>query len=86
MKVRLYSSTSGWNNRHASVKTFLGIPTSDGKTTEYAERVQVSNEDHVDHGKYVFPVKTEGTWKCDQLFSSGLVNWDDNWFVYEDVV
>ena len=81
MKARLYSSVSSWNNRHASVKTSLGIPTQDGATTQYAVIQQVNNEDHEDHDKYVFPVCTSGTWKCDQLFSSGLVNWDDNWFV-----
>jgi len=80
MKAYLYSTASGWNNRHTSVETALGIPTSDGKTTQYATIVQVDNEDHDDHGKYIFPVKTTGTWKCDQLFSGGLVDYDNTWF------
>ena len=80
MKFQLYSSTSGWNNRHAAIKTHLGIPT--GGTTEYAERVQINNAEHEDHGKYPFPVMMDGTWKCDDQFNANdLVNNNTDWFV-----
>ena len=80
MKAKLYATEAGWNSRHDSVKEALGIPTADGKTTEYAEIRQIDNESSADFGKYVFPVMTEGPWKCDQLFSGGLVDYDDDWF------
>ena len=80
MKFQLYSSTSGWNNRHAAINTHLGIPT--GGTTEYAERVQINNAEHEDHGKYPFPVMMDGTWKCDDQFNANdLVNNNTDWFV-----
>ena len=77
---QLYSSASGWNSRHAAIKTHLGIPT--GGTTEYAERVQINNAEHEDHGKYPFPVCMDGRWKCDDQFNANdLVNNDADWFV-----
>jgi len=78
MKYKLYATASAWNTRHASVMEALGIPT--GGTTHYAEIDQVENESHADHGKYLFPVRTENPWKCDQLFSGGLVNKDYTWW------
>lgn len=79
VKFKLYSSGSGWNNQHAAIKTHLGIPT--GGTTEYAERLQIDNAEHPDHGKYVFTVKTTGRWKCDDQFnSSDLVDYDPDWY------
>ncbi len=85
MKARLYSSQSSWNSRHSSIMSHLNIPTADGKTTTYATCMQVDNESHADHGKYIFPVCTEGEWKCDDQFpSSDLVNYDNNWFAAPD--
>jgi len=82
MKYKLYSTESAWNTRHASVMEALGIPTANGNTTTYAEITQVENESHADHGKFLFPVitSTANKWKCDQLFSGGLVDPDPNWW------
>ena len=80
MKFRLYSTTSGWNSRHASIKTYLGIPA--GTTTEYADRTQINNTENADYGKYLFPVKTTGRWKCDDQFpAADLVDYDSTWYV-----
>ena len=78
IKFQLYSSTSGWNTRHTAIKTHLGIPV--GGTTKYADRVQIDNEEHEDHGKYPFPVMMDGTWKCDDQFDpDDLVEHDSSW-------
>lgn len=80
MKYKLYSTESGWNTCHASVMEALGIPT--GGTTHYAEISQVENESHADHGKFLFPVITSSAnkWKCNQLFSGGLVDPEPEWW------
>lgn len=80
MKYKLYSTESGWNARHASVMEGLGIPT--GGTTHYTEIFQVENEAHPDHGKFLFPIITATTnkWKCDHLFTGGLVDPDPEWW------
>ena len=79
MKFKLYSTEVDWNTCHATVMGSLDIPSENGNTTTYAEISQVDNESHADHGKYIFPVKTSGAWKCDQLFTSGLVDLDTDW-------
>lgn len=79
MKFRLYSTTSGWNSRHASIKEYLGIPV--GTTTGYATCNQINNPESADYGKYAFPVKTTGRWKCDDQFpASDLVDYDPTWY------
>jgi len=83
IKVRLYSTTNEWDQRHTAIKSHLNIPDGAG-TTEYTDRVQVNNDSHADHGKYVFIVKTTGRWKCDDQFNPDeLVNHDTNWFTSE---
>ena len=78
-KYRLYATSSGWENRHASLKTYLGIPTEAG-TTEYADRIQVGNSENDDHGKYIMPVMMDGRWECDDQFNpSDLVDFDPTW-------
>ncbi len=80
MKFRLYSSTSGWNSRHTSIKEYLSIPV--GTTTEYADIYQINNPENADYGKYPFPVITVGRWKCDDQFrASDLVDYDPTWYV-----
>jgi len=78
VKFKLYATESGWNNKHASVMTELELPS--GSTERYAEISQVTNSEHADAGKFIFPVKTDGVYKCDQLFnSSDLVDADPEW-------
>lgn len=79
MKYRLYASSSGWDNRHASLKTYLGIPNDEG-TTEYATKLRVGNSENDDHGKYIMPVMMDGRWECDGQFNaSDLVDFDPTW-------
>ena len=78
VKFKLYATESGWNNKHAAVMTELELPS--GSTERYAEISQVTNSEHADAGKFIFPVKTDGMYKCDQLFnSSDLVDADPEW-------
>ena len=81
MKYRLYSTRSGWTSRNASLESHIGIP--DGKgTLRYAEITEVTNPDNADYEKYIMPVCTEGTWKCDDQFNpSDLVDYDPTWFL-----
>lgn len=79
-KFQLYSSTSGWNARHAAIKTHLGIPTAG--TTEYADRVQIDNPSSADYEKSPFPVMDSGRWKCDDQFDpDDLVDYDSSWYL-----
>ena len=79
MKFRLYASRSGWTSRNNSLEEHLGIP--DGKgTVRYATILQVGNPDNSDYEKYIMPVCTIGTWKCDDEFNpSDLVDYDPTW-------
>ena len=81
MKYRLYSTRSGWTSRNASLESHIGIP--DGKgTLRYAEITEVNNPENEDYEKYIMPVCTEGTWKCDDQFNaSDLVDYDPTWFL-----
>jgi len=79
MKYKLYATLSGWTSRNDSLESHFGIP--NGNTVCYAEVSQVTNPDNSDYEKYIMPVCTEGTWKCDDRFNaSELVNWDEDWF------
>ena len=78
LKFKLYATESGWNNKHAAVMTELELPS--GSTARYAEISQVSNSEHADAGKFIFPVKTDGIYKCDQLFTpSDWVDFNPEW-------
>jgi len=76
MKYQLYTTRSGWTSRNDSLESHLGIPNGKG-TLRYAEISQVENPDNSDFEKYIMPVCTEGTWKCDEQFNpSDLVDYD----------
>lgn len=78
MKYRLYSTLSGWTSRNESLESYLGIPS--GNTVRYAEIAEVTNPESADYEKYIMPVCTEGTWKCDDQFNaSDLVSYDPAW-------
>ena len=80
MKYSLYASRSGWTSRNASLEEHLGIPNGHG-TLRYADILQVGNPENSDYEKYIMPVCTFSTWKCDDQFNpSDLVDYDDNWF------
>ena len=76
-KYKLYATESGWENRQASLCAYLGIPI--GKTTAYAPKETVPNPASDDYGKFIMPVMTSGRWKCDDQFSSGVVDWQNDW-------
>jgi len=79
MKYQLYTTRSGWTSRNDSLESHLGIPNGKG-TLRYAEISQVENPDNSDFEKYIMPVCTEGTWKCDEQFNpSDLVDYDPTW-------
>lgn len=80
MKYCLYSSLTDWNNKNASLESYLGIPYGT-QTLSYAAVSQVTNAENANFGKYILPVETEGMWKCDDQFSEGdLIDYDATWY------
>ena len=78
-KYKLYNTPEEFDAKEAEMKTLLAIPDNAG-TSKYAESVMIDNPDHADYGMFVFPVVSEGKWKCDQHFSSDeLVDHDSSW-------
>jgi len=77
-RYKLYATESGWENKHEAVMARLGIP--DGNTLLYAKKETVSNSESEDFGKFIMPVLYYGKWRCDDQFSSGVVDWNDDWY------
>tara|TARA_R110000824_G_C14668268_1_gene618718 strand:- start:83 stop:346 length:264 start_codon:yes stop_codon:yes gene_type:complete len=79
----LCDNQAEWDVVDATAREALSIPNAGA--TQYATPSEVINPDHTDFGKLVFPVKTAGNWKCDQLFDpADIINWDFSWFVLPD--
>ena len=82
MKFRLYDTSAEWVNVNKSLEEHLDIPS--GNTVRYAEISQVTNPSNLEYEKYIMPVCTSGTWKCDDQFNpSELVDYDPTWDVLE---
>ena len=76
-KYKLLNTPEEFDAKEAEMKTLLAIPDNAG-TSKYAESVMIDN--HADYGMFLFPVISEGKWKCDQHFSaSDLVDHDSSW-------
>ena len=81
-KAIICDDMAAWGTRDAVAREGLSIPNADANC--YAVPSEITNTESSDVGKLVFPVKTSGRWKCDQLFDSGdLVDWDYDWFAVE---
>ena len=79
MKAKIFSTSAKAAEAISNVETALGIPQPG--TNKYALVQEIINPESSYDGKFTFPIWTEGTWKCDQLFNpSALVDWDDDWF------
>ena len=80
-KYKLLNTQEEFSAKELEVKSLLSIPDSAG-TVRYAESRMIDNPEHADYGLFIFPILTEGKWKCDQHFdSSELVDFDPSWFV-----
>ena len=78
-KYKLFNTPTEFDAKEAEMKSLLSIPDNAG-TSKYAESVMIDNPDHADYGMFIFPVVTEGKWKCDQHFeASELVDFDSDW-------
>ena len=78
-KYKLFNTPEEFDAKEAEMKTLLAIPDNAG-TSKYAESVMIDNPDHADYGLFIFPVLTEGKWKCDDQFeTSELVDHDSSW-------
>ncbi len=78
-KYKLLNTPEEFDAKEAEMKVLLAIPDNAG-TSKYAESQMIDNPDHSDYGMFIFPVVTEGKWKCDQHFSSDeLVDHDSSW-------
>jgi hypothetical protein len=78
-KYKLLDTLEEFEAKDAEMKSLLSIPDNAG-TNKYAEPITVDSPDHADYGMFIFPVHTEGKWKCDQHFGSDeLVDYDYSW-------
>lgn len=78
-KYKLLNTPEEFDAKEAEMKTLLAIPDNAG-TSKYAESVMIDNPDHADYGMFLFPVISEGKWKCDDQFeASELVDHDSSW-------
>lgn len=86
-KYKLLNTQEEFSAKELEVKSLLSIPDSAG-TIRYAESRMIDNPEHADYGLFIFPIVTEGKWKCDQHFdASELLDFDASWFVTpEDVI
>jgi len=74
-----YLITENFKTDIADINTALSIPSI--KASNYATPQKVTNEKHVNFDKFIIPIKTEGSWKCDHLFNpEDLVEFDETWF------
>ena len=75
----LLLSESEWDTCEQQANDKFGLPNNNA--SKYARKSTVTNPNNANFGKFIFPVVTKGTWKCDDLFeSSELVDWSDQWF------
>lgn len=74
-KYKIYTE-SEWNTANTQACEKLNIPNE--YASAYASMRPVTNTESADYGKFIFPVITEGKWKCDDLFPSA-VDWKDEW-------
>ena len=78
-KYKLLNTPEEFDAKEAEMKVLLAIPDNAG-TSAYAESQMIDNPDHADYGMFIFPVVTEGKWKCDDQFeASELVDHDSSW-------
>jgi len=78
-KYILYSTQEEWNASNDAMNTLFGLPDSNGNE-RYAEMAQVSNPDHADYGKYIFPITTRGNYVTINEFNvSDMVEFDPEW-------
>jgi hypothetical protein len=78
-KYKLLNTLAEFDAKEAEIKTLLSIP-DDAGTSKYAESVMIDNPDHANYKMFLFPVITNGKWKCDQNFTDDeLVEYDIDW-------
>ena len=74
-----YLITEDFETNIATINTALSLPSIEA--TNYCTPDRVTNIGHVDYDKFIIPVRTEGRWKCDQLFNTeDLVDFDETWY------
>ena len=74
-----YLITENFKTSITTINKALSIPSI--QASNYATPQKVTNDKHVDFDKFIIPIKTEGSWKCDYLFNSeDLVEFDETWF------
>ena len=79
IKAIICDDRAAWDARDAVAREGLSIPNANASS--YALPVEVTNSESADFGKFIFLVKTSGSWKCDQLFeSSDVIDWNPDWF------
>lgn len=84
-KYILYNTQEEWNASNDAMNTLFGLPDSNGNE-RYAEVSQVSNSEHADFGKYIFPITTAGNYVTINEFNvSDMVEFDSEWTSEEPI-
>lgn len=73
----LLLSESEWDTCEQQANDKFGLPNNNA--ARYARKSTVTNPNNANFGKFIFPVITSGTWKCDDLFPDGVFE-DDDWY------
>jgi len=81
-KYKLFSTPEEYQSKRSEIETFHKLPDGKGSETYGVDQIMIDNPEHADYGMFIFPVLTEGKWKCDDQFeTSELVDHDSSWFV-----
>ena len=76
-RYKLYATENGWDTKHAALMAHFNMPNEVAQS--YARKETVMNESSDDHGKFIMPVIQEGPFDARDQFSSGVVDWVDEW-------
>ena len=79
-KYKLFNTPEDYQSKRSEIEAFHNLPDGKGSETYGVDQLMVDNPEHADYGLFIFPVLTEGKWKCDQHFeASELVDHDSSW-------
>ena len=78
-KFKLYAEETDWDEKEVELMAYLGLPSP--AAASYASKETVPNPASDDYGKFIMPVMTSGPYKCDDQFSSGVIDWQADWLL-----
>jgi len=78
-----YLITDDFDTNIQVINSALSLPSVDA--SNYCTPNKVTNTNNINYNKFIIPIKTEGRWKCDQLFNTeDLVDFDSTWYAEDE--